>query len=201
MDILQKSIAYHDPDALWQVFDYRLQVDTELADSSIVKTVVEIDNGSAYFRYIQEEVNTDIAIRQDSCFAFDGNPIDCEATKTTRNYWLFLWGLPMKLMDEGTSVDSVFTEEKFEGVDCYKIRVPYAKDIWYFFIEKKTFALRGKTFYVDEERHLGEKMILTGEVNLDGLRLPKERKWVNTHDSLYVATDKLINFSKITSGN
>ncbi len=196
-EIVKKSIAYHDPNDNWKNFSYQLELSAEIADGSIRFSTIEIDNRRGYFRYIDKERDIDVGIVMDSCFAFDDKPIKCKRTKTIRDYWVFLSGLPMKLMDQGTVLDSIVVEEKFESFDCFKVKVQYPKDVWYFYIDKENFALRGKTFYKDEAKNRGEKMILTGEVNIDGLKLSKARKWINTHDSVYLATDKIINFKKL----
>jgi hypothetical protein len=196
-EIVKKSINYHDPNNNWKNFSYQLEIQADIADGTTRSSSFEIDNSKGYFRYIDKERNVDIGIEMDSCFALDDKPINCERTKTIRNYWVFLTGLPMKLLDEGTALDSVVVEERFEEFDCFKVKVQYPKDVWYFYIDKQNFAFRGKAFYKDEAKNRGEKMILTGEVNIDGLKLSESRKWINTHDSVYLATDRIINFKKL----
>jgi hypothetical protein len=196
-EIVMKSIRFHDPNGLWEKFNYQLDLNAEMPDGSIRSSSIEIDNSRGYFRYINQKGNVDVGIEMDSCFSFDNKPINCERTRLIRNYWIYLSGLPMKLLDEGTQLDSVVVEAQFEEYDCFKVKVQYPKDVWYFYIDKNNFELRGKAFYKDEANNRGEKMILTGLVDVDGLKLSESRKWINTHDSVYLATDRIVNFKKL----
>ena len=196
-EIVNESINFHDPKGEWKNFNYELTFIADKANGSDVNTTIEINNRKDYFRYIQKEARTDVGIERDSCFTYSAEPVDCRGTKSTRDYWLFLLGLPMKLLDEGTVLDSDVVEERFEGYNCYKIKVQYPKDVWYFYFDKVNFQLRGKIFYVDEEKALGEKIILKGLTVINGLKLFSERKWIRTHDSVYVATDKLLDFKSL----
>jgi hypothetical protein len=65
---------------------------------------------------------------------------DKDATRglMIRNYFLYLWGLPMKLYDEGTPFDPVVTTTDIEGITCDVVRVVYEKDTWYFSFNQRT---------------------------------------------------------------
>ena len=195
-EIIRKSIAFHDAKGEWKDFNYRLDFVANTAKGEQINTTIHIDNRKNYFRFIQKNANTDVGIEKDSCFSYDNHPINCERTKSTRNYWLFLWGQPMKLLDKGTVLDTLVVEENFEGYNCFRIKVVYPKDVWYYFFDTSNFALRGKEFYIDEEKNLGEKMILSGEVAIEGIKFPEKRSWINTSDSTYLQTDILVNSIK-----
>ena len=198
-DILDRSIAYHDPDGLWKDFQYELSFVATLPDSTERHTTVQIDLPKRYFRYLRTSAGADLGIQHDSCFNANSDTVDCTAIKRIRNYYTYLWGLPMKLKDPGTDMDQEFTESTFEGQPVYRIKVTYPNEVYYFSFDKETYRLVGEEFYKDEAKNLGEKMIRGGEVNLNGLKLPKTRAWYNTHDSLYLATDKLESFSIFSS--
>ncbi len=196
-EILEKSIQYHDPEGQWPLFKERLFFKADLADKSEIFTEIEIDNRRGYFKFKQEEANTEIGILQDSCFIISGDS-DCNAIKKTRNYWIYLWGLPMKLKDPGTNVDTEVQERKLKEFDCYVIRVPYVKDTWYFYIDKSNFALRAYEFFVDEEKRIGERIYLEGEFSIDKMRIPQSRSWYYTHeDKRFLATDQLLKNEKL----
>jgi len=97
----------------------------------------------------------------------------------------------MKLKDKGTLIDSKVIEEEFVGVDCYVLRVPYDEDIWFFYIDKATYAMRGYMFYKDETAKIGEVIYLTEEVKVGDMRIPKKRKWITTPDNKFLGTDIL----------
>jgi len=198
-DILDRSIAYHDPDGLWKDFKYELNFVASRPDSTERKTTVQIDLPKRYFRYLRPSADADLGIQGDSCFNAISDTVDCTAIKRIRNYYTYLWGLPMKLKDPETDLDPEFMESSFEGQPVYRLKVTYPNEIYYFSFDKETYQLVGEEFYKDEAKNLGEKMIRGGEVNLNGLKLPQTRAWYNTHDSLYLATDKLDSFSTFSA--
>ena len=111
---------------------------------------------------------------------------------TTRNFWLYLWGLPMKLEDPGTRLDPEARETVFQGKPVYQLRVTYdesvGRDTWYFYLDRETCALVGHRFYHDEGAGDGEYAVLSEEVSGQGLRLPRVRKWYRNHDNEFFVT-------------
>jgi len=66
------------------------------------------------------------------------------------------------------------------------------KDIWYFYFDKKTVALIGYRFYHDESKNDGEYITLDGEEIIQGIRIPKNRKWYYNKDDKFLGADFLI---------
>ncbi len=196
-EVLDRSIMYHDPDGKWKDFSYELDFVAHLPDSTKPATTIQMDHPKQLFRYIRYSDSTNLGMVGDSCFAVGRDSVDCFPIKRTRDYWTYLWGLPMKLKDQGTELDPVFKDTAFEGIPAYRIKVKYPREVYYFSIDKESYKLIGEEFYVDEKKNIGERMIRNGEVNVDGIKLPKTRAWYNTHDSLYLATDELLNFRKL----
>ena len=194
--ILEKTINYHDPAREWGKFNNRLFLSTEIENKE-VKTTVEIDNSRGFFKSLEPDKQTEVGIEMDSCFVIQG-AMDCDKIKRTRNYYLYLWGLPMKLMDAGTELDTRVKEEEFSGFSCYVLKVSYQKDVWYFFIDKTTYALRGYSFYFDEPTKKGEVIYLEDEMIISKMKIPKIRKWYKTDDGKYLGTDVLIKFEDLT---
>ena len=186
--ILDKSIQYHDPKNQWNTFDYQLEFISERPNGPDRQSKVAIDNTRGKFSLIEE--NNNMEILMDSCILVPSNKT-CDQVKTTRNYYIYLWGLPMKLKDEGTSIDSKIGEEKFDGADCYVLRVPYDDDVWFFYIDVATYAMRGYMFYKDEPNKKGEVIYLTEEEKIGNMRIPKKRKWVTMPDLKFLGTDIL----------
>lgn len=187
--ILEKSIQYHDPKGQWSTFNHEMKFVSERPNWPDRSSVVHINNNKGFFE-LQEEGNN-MTIIMDSCISIPSGKT-CDNVKRTRNYYIYLWSLPMKLRDQGTVLDTKVTEEKFEGIDCFVLRVPYADDIWYFYIDKLNYAMRGYMFYKDEPAKKGEVIYLTEEVKIGDMRIPKKRKWVMTPDEKFLGTDILI---------
>ena len=105
----------------------------------------------------------------------------------------------MKLMDTGTELDTEVKEEEFSGFSCYVLKVPYQKDVWYFFIDKTTYALRGYSFYFDEPAKQGEVIYLEDEMVISQMRIPKIRKWYKTDERKLLGTDVLLGHQDLTN--
>ncbi|HRK53867.1 MAG TPA: DUF6503 family protein [Cyclobacteriaceae bacterium] len=187
--ILEKSIQYHDPKGQWSSFNHEMQFVSERPNGPDRKSIALIDNSKGYFHL--EENGNQMTITMDDCTDIPEGKT-CDDVKRTRNYYVYLWGLPMKLKDKGTVLDEKVMEEEFEGKDCYVLRVPYAADIWYFYINRATYKMEGYMFYKDEPTKKGEVIYLEGEVRVGDTRIPKTRKWVTTPDGRFLGTDILM---------
>lgn len=187
--VLEKSIQYHDPDKKWSTFNHTMEFLSERPNGPDRKSIVTINNNKGYFK-LQEKDN-DMSITMDNCELIP-NEKTCDQVRRTRNYYLYLWGLPMKLKDEGTPLESSVKREKFNEYDCFVLRVPYEQDIWYFYIDQKSYSLRGYMFYKDEPAKKGEVIYLTDEVAIGKMRIPKKRNWYTTPDNKFLGTDILV---------
>lgn len=186
--ILNKSLKYHDPKGDWKNFNRQLNFVSERPSGADRKSTVFINNNKGLFELKEEDNNMGIVM--DSCFLIPSGKT-CDQVKRTRNYYVYLWGLPMKLKDEGTILDPKVKEEIFEGVDCYLLRVPYEEDIWFFYIDKATFAMKAYLFLKDEPLREGELIYLDDEEKIGNMRLPKRRKWVTMPEQKVLGTDIL----------
>lgn len=187
--ILNKSIRYHDPNGEWKRFNHEMEFVSERPKGPDRKSTVVINNNKGYFSLT--ETGNHMEIIMDSCLQVPVGKT-CDNVKRTRNYYVYLWGLPMKLKDEGTVLDPKVVEEKFEGVDCYVLRVPYDEDTWFFYIDKSTYAMKAYMFYKDEPTKKGELIYLDEEAVVGDMKIPKKRKWVTTPEGNLLGTDILI---------
>lgn len=193
--LIDRSISFHDPNGEWKNFAYKLYFEAERPGASIRKTEVEIDNSISYFKFIRG--NSGIyGVQEDSCFVESGDT-DCEAIKRTRNYYVYLWGLPMKLKDPGTNITEEVKEEEFEGETCYVAEVKYTKDTWYFYIRKSDFSMKAYSFITDPNINKGEIIRLEGITQIGAMQIPTSRQWNNTHDGKLLGTDHLVKVEKL----
>ena len=191
-EILNKSIQYHDPKNQWNTFNHSMDFVSERPNGPDRKSTVLINNTKGQFKLMEE--NNDMEIVMESCVTIPPGKT-CDQVKRTRNYYLYLWGLPMKLKDQGTNLDPKVTEEVFEGKDCYVLRVPYEKDVWFFYIDKSSYEMTAYMFYQDEATKKGELIYLDDEEKIDNMRIPKKRKWLTTPDQKVLGTDVLTSFN------
>ena len=207
--LIEKSIKYHDPE-------------NKLFEDRVVMNFIETRPGgedrksSIAFQIPQEQFQTQkisddgkiiSAIYKDSVsFTIEGSStytdeqakkyrFDRKRLNTMKNYYQYLWLLPMKLNDPGTIIDPEVKKVDFFGQDLLQVRVSYTdevgKDIWYFYFHPTTSALSGYRFYHDESKNDGEYILLEGDVNINGVRLPKSRTWYMHKDDKLLGTDIL----------
>ena len=208
-DLLDKSIAYHDPDAKWANWAASFIVLQKTPEKPSSTTQIEINNALSLFETQSKKDGTIVRrkVLKDSCFyEVNGNTaptkaemekhkLNCQRNQLFRNYYTYLYGLPMKLKDPGTILDPTLLDDNFQGKVCWGIKITYeaavGKDIWYFYFDKKTYALIGYRFYHDEAKNDGEYICLEEEEEVNGIKVPKTRKWYMNQDDKFLGTDIL----------
>lgn len=208
-DVLAASIAYHDPGGVWSEGAFRLELEETRPNGSDRATVLEIDHpdGRFAFRSETDEHVVEGEVDGTGCTTrLDGSEtisdadrerlrLSCERIAWRRDYYDYLWGLPMKLRDPGTIVDPAVEKTTYRGRDVLGLRVTYEEgvgsDVWYVYFDLETFAMVGYRFYHDEAKNDGEYIILEGETAGAGLRLPRERTWYTHAGDQLLGTDTL----------
>jgi hypothetical protein len=121
--------------------------------------------------------------------------------KFMKNYYTYLYGLPMKLSDAGTIINPVVTRKEFMGKEYLVLQVKYeegiGKDVWYFYFDPKTYAMEIYQFYHDETKNDGEYILLTEEESFYGIKFPKNRAWYQNTDKKFLATDQLTKITEL----
>jgi hypothetical protein len=64
-------------------------------------------------------------------------------------------------------------------------------DTWYFYFNPETYALAAYQFYHDPAKNDGEYILLEGEAEVGGMRLPKRRSWYTNKERRFLGTDIL----------
>lgn len=211
VDLLNKSIQYHDPNGQWPNFNATLYLEQSRPKSEgRDKSEVIINLPDSYFKVIDNrrgnsivrEVNDTICNTQ-----FNGNNtfseedkkkhrLTCDRAKMFRDYFAYLYGLPMKLKDEGTIIDKEVYATTFQGQESLAMRVTYneavGEDIWYFYFHPSTYALIGYRFYHEEAKNDGEYITLEGEEKVQGIKIPKNRHWYYNKDDKFLGADFLV---------
>jgi len=81
-----------------------------------------------------------------------------------RNYYTYLYGLPMKLKDLGRIISPRVLEKKINGSSYWVLKVNYKPDLgsdtWYFYFDKNSYALKRYQFFHDESKNDGEHIVL-----------------------------------------
>lgn len=208
-------MKYHDPFNRWSTSSFNMTFDQSRPNAESIKTTVKFKNAGNYFQIIQMKDGREIqrSISDNKC-SFDVNGstevsqedvkkyrLSCDQIKRIRDYYVYLYGLPMKLTDEGTLVDQNVKINTFQGQDYLELKVTYnesvGKDTWYFYFNQDNYALSGYKFYHDEAINDGEYITLEGIFETNDIKIPKLRKWYVNKDNKFLGADDLISVSNI----
>lgn len=206
-ELLDNAITYHDPQGNWEQFAGEFNIVLEVPNKPDRISAVAIDLPQHYFRLSTEQEGKQSfrEIKNNDCrFSEDDGSIAtatvsekaCERTLLFKNYYTYLYGLPMKLKDPGTHIDPQVTKKTFKGKEYLVIRVTYEEevgtDIWQFYFNPDTYAMEVYQFFKNTDETTGEYILLTDEVTIQGIKIPKNRAWYYNKDDEYLATDKLV---------
>lgn len=209
IEVLDKAIAYHDPHSNWPTFQGNLKVTMSMPDKDDRISNMQINLPAESFVIKTEKEGIEIyqSIIKDACvYTLNGeknislediekHKLNCDRTKLWRNYYTYLYGLPMKLKDLGTIIDPIVQERIFKDKKYKVLKVTYdqsvGKDTWYFYFDPETFAMEVYQFFKVEENNDGEYILLSGEETISGIKMPKSRAWYYNKDDKYLGTDIL----------
>jgi len=178
--LLEKSIQFHDPNGNWSTFKGAFLVTMKTPKSSPRKSFIEMDLPQEHFlvKAIKDGVITQYTVDKGICrIAVNGNTtpseallkkhkLSCERANLYKNYYTYLYGLPMKLKDEGTIIHQKTTIKTFKGKEYLVLKVSYTKEV-------------------------GKYILLTGLETIHDIKMPKERAWYYNKDDGYLGTDVL----------
>jgi hypothetical protein len=109
----------------------------------------------------------------------------------------------MKLSDEGAKISDTVSREEFNGKSFQTIQVTYApgmgKEVWTFFLDSKTAAMEAYRFMFGEGSDEGEYVLLDETLTVEGIKMPKVRKWYLVKGNKYLGTDNLLKAERLTS--
>ncbi|MBU2900377.1 DUF6503 family protein [Maribacter dokdonensis] len=207
--LLQRAIAYHDPENNWSSFKGKMLIELENPKSSPRSTVIEMKLPNNYFKSTVKKDNYTIESELDngectlklngSTSIFpkikDSLNISCDRAKMMKNYYTYLYGLPMKLKDPGTIIDNNVVKKTFKGKEYLVLKATYEKEVgndtWYFYFDPKTYAMEVYQFFHDESKNDGEYILLSEMITVNGIKIPKVRAWYYNKGDVYLATDNL----------
>jgi hypothetical protein len=208
-ELLKKSIKFHDPNNNWETFKGELFVTMESPKSSDRKSTIHIDLPKEYFSVValKDTITTEYVLDKELCSIVingDKNPseekkkqlgVNCDRAKLFKNYYTYLYGLPMKLKDEGTIIHQKVAKKQFQGKEYLVLKVSYTKEVgkdtWYFYFDATTYAMEIYQFFKDESKKDGEYIVLSGLEIMNEIKIPKNRAWYYNKNDGYLGTDIL----------
>ena len=208
--VLDKAIAFHDPEGKWENFKGEFTVKMRTPKNPDRTSVIQLDFPKQLFSLAvnRSGVNYSYSLDKEQCtILFDGKAefseedkkkyrLNCERGTMMKNYYTYLYGLPMKLKDPGTKLHPKVLQKSFKGKDYLVLKVDYEQEVgddtWYFYFDPKTYAMEVYQFYHDESNNDGEYILLSGMETINGIHMPKKRDWYYNKDEAFLGSDLLL---------
>lgn len=210
--LLDRMIAFHDPEDAWSRADLELELEETRPDGPVRSTRLEIHDGAAKTRIETQREGIDVAMDVEGdavSYTIDGESggnvarelverlrLGHDQMLRTRNYYTYLYGLPMKLRDPGTLVAPEVRQVEYRGRPALELRVTYdpevGSDTWLFYADPETYELIGYRFFHDESEGDGEYIVLEGTTEVGPLFLPRERTWYTNRQDELLGTDTIV---------
>lgn len=213
-EVLNKSIAYHDPEHKWNSFNSDFKVSMVSPNKSVRDSYISINLPQELFtlQYNKDSIQIAYKLFKENCnieinnktvtdkTIFETYKISCDRGNTMKNYYTYLYGLPMKLKDEGTLIKPNVTQKTLNNKTYYVIEVHYQKavgsDIWFFYFDKTTYAMEVYQFFKSDAsgqliKDSGEYILLEDIEIINGIKMPKRRAWYYNKNNGYLGTDIL----------
>ena len=213
-ELLDKAIAYHDPNGNWNNFNGTLNITMQTPNGSNRDSEVNINLPDEYFHSVATRVSITkkYTISKGNCIISETDSLrivntkvkpkrsHCETASLYKNYYTYLYGLPMKLKDKGTMIHNKVEHKSFKGKKYLVLKVTYdeavGSDIWYFYFNPETYAMEVYQFFKTDDngkvkKDSGEYILLTETKTINNIKMPKNRAWYFNKDDKYLGTDIL----------
>lgn len=214
--LLKKCIHFHDPQDNWSKFQGQLHL-LHPKEKDTTTSQVSINFIDDYFNYtsIKEKNQTIEQIVDKGVGYYKVNNKKNQASpeliakyylgekqsKFWKNFFVYLYGLPIKLQDKGAIIQDEVYKKHFHGKQYFVLKVNYSptvgKEVWYFYINPKTYALEAYQFYHNQADNDGEYILLDELEEYNGIKIPKIRTWFMNKDNKQVGVDILIKVDKL----
>ena len=207
--LLNKAISYHDPNGNWNSFNGKLHITMDTPDkpNRDSKIIINLPKDYFYLKAVRDTLTTEYEVTKDTCnISLNGETnfteevakkyrLNCERANMYKNYYTYLYGLPMKLKDDGTHISDTITHKTFKGKEYLVLKATYdeavGSDIWYFYFDPETYAMEIYQFFHDVSKNDGEYIVLTEEETINGIIMPKNRAWFTNKEDKFLGTDIL----------
>ena len=208
-DLLEKAIAYHDPQNNWSSFNgaFKVTMATPNMGNRETEIIIDLPKEFFYSKAIRDKIVIEFTVNKDTCdIKFNGSKeyseetakehrLNCERATMYKNYYTFLYGLPMKLKDPGTIIHEKVETKEFKGKDYLVLKASYLEevgnDVWYFYLDPNSYTMEIYQFFHNEADNDGEYILLSEEDLIQGIKMPKIRAWYMNKDGKYLGTDYL----------
>ncbi|EDP72542.1 hypothetical protein FBALC1_15612 [Flavobacteriales bacterium ALC-1] len=212
--LLENTKNYHDPNGNWSTIRAAFTVEMTTPNASKRTSQIRIDLAREFFsvKATKDTITTIYSVNKGKCgMVYNGKDLDsiqakekkmsCDRATLYKNYYTYLYGLPMKLNDPGANLSDKVEKKTFKGNDYLVLKVTYdeavGSDVWYFYFNPKTYAMEVYQFFKTDDKgkekpDSGEYILLSGEAEVKGIKMPKVRAWYYNKEDKYLGTDTLV---------
>ena len=199
-NLLKKSISYHDPDNNWTNFQNHIKVATELRTEEVPqlsKREIHMNIPGDYFAldWTSKEIKIHGELSSDTCFAEPLESISEEQAKSVerslgckgismyKDYYHYLLGIPMKLLEDKAIVTDSVLSRTHDGVAYDVVKINYepvdTSPAWYFYFDKNDHSLQLCKFTsAEDESKGGEYILYEGETIVQNIRMKPKHIWL-----------------------
>ena len=208
-ELLEKAIKYHDPSGQWKNFsgEFIVTMKTKNKLDRISNITIDLPKqtfsvkttiGKNFSEYFIDKNTIQISFNGDnnpSEETLNKNGLSAARAKMYKDYYTYLYGLPMKLKDPGAIVHHKVMLKEFNKKKRWMLKVTYpnerGKDTWYFYFNLNSYKMEAYQFFHDESKNDGEYILLQDEVIVDKIIMPKVRAWYTNKEKKHLGTDIL----------
>lgn len=196
-EVLEKSVSFHDPNNQWPYLraDFVFESSFSFNDSIPESLKVHIDVPDNNFRYQNFDRNVDISYPKDSCIINSGET-SCEAYTWTKNFYTYIWGLPMKLKDPGEYLQDSVKLDTIQNFPLHVITAIYEKETFQFYFHQQTGELKCFEFVKNDGSNHGEFVYLKGIKEHYGIKFPQHRTWTTLKNGSLIGTNEVLSIQK-----
>ena len=204
-DVIDASIRYHDPNMRWSSLNDEFLVISERDSTRLIlannESRVEWDEKLKDGRIITG------GYVGDSCYVkLDGKSIepkgeienfllDCPQIIGRSNYWLYMFGLPMKLKDRQAEIDPSSVLVDFLGKKYWRVKVGYEGSAegerWQFYFAPDTYRFAIAQYFHPALGEDSEYIIYDTPIDLHGMVLPAKHSWYMLNEKEFIGSEQL----------
>jgi hypothetical protein len=193
--ILEKSIAFHDPQNQWSSFtnEIHLKSDFVYPDTANYQLTIGLNNRNHLVSYTNLTLGERIDFTATDCEVIVGTKA-CEEALWVKNFYHFILGLPMTLQFDKQRIEKAVVKTNFKGKTAFRIAVNYENEKWHFYFSEANYELLGYAFNKNKVAK-AEEITTEGLFEIDKMKLIKSRSWWITTDTLnpvYSGKDEIV---------
>lgn len=204
-EVINASIQYHDPNMKWASLKGEFKVVSERDTTRLIlaNNISKVE----WNELLKDSRTITGGYIGDSCYVhIDGRSVkpegeidnfllDCTQIKGRSNYWLYMFGLPMKLKDEQAIVAQKSELVDFLGNKYWRIRVDYngsaAGEYWQFYFAPETFRFAIAQYFHPALGDDSEYIVYDTPIDLHGMVLPSKHSWYMYNEREFIGSETL----------